>query len=328
MLASPAVLIALLLLLLIFGALAFAQHRARAAGRECAARLGLTNAKVDSESVTGELGGRRVTLTLIPGARSTPPRTKIEVTFEPCELMLELRAQTEREERAVSAGEAIDLSTGDPAFDRAFVVEGAPAPRALAVLADPTLRLQLQGFAQHAEARVTIEDGSVWLHRAGSDLHRGRIDDTHLRLALALADAAVAASRAPVTSAGGWAGSTAAKGVETAKTLSSLKLLRAERQLRTARPWMMLAHAVVPAAALTRAIGAAMEPAPPEPEVQAALFAGFFLPLHATATVLSIIHMRRITKTAPGQSLDAPTMSVMALSWLIALGAIAALSMR
>jgi hypothetical protein len=116
--------------------------------------------------------------------------TELSVEITPARLLLELRPQTVRELRLVHDGEAVDLILGDAAFDRAYVVEGAPEV-VVRELLDAALRARLVAAApllvrcDGPEITVARPD---WFIEPEEAL-------TLLELALDLAEAVPAAAR-------------------------------------------------------------------------------------------------------------------------------------
>lgn len=82
-----------------------------------------------SSSIAGRVAGHAITyrLTTHGDGSGVVPVTEIEALVEPSAIELELRPQDETQERLVKKGAALDLSLDDEAFDRAFIVEGAPS---------------------------------------------------------------------------------------------------------------------------------------------------------------------------------------------------------
>jgi hypothetical protein len=237
--------------------------------RECGLRLRLERMRFDSESVSGRVRGMHLRAHEIPGGKNSPPHMAIEVDFSPCELLVELRRQSGDEERAVAAGEAIDLETGDARFDRTWIVEGAPPERVHALLGRKKLRERLLEFAKLAEARVTIEDGRLSLYRRGTDVESGVVDDKRIQLALDLAAAAAVASEKELAAepeideAASTYRATVRKrsqGESGGAMIQALRVKRAERRLREALPTMIAGHALAPGLALVFAFAASRDP--------------------------------------------------------------------
>lgn len=230
----------------------------RKAFRLCGEKLGLKNVRVDSESLSGELRGLTLHVRIIPGGKNSPPHMAIEVTFAPCAILLELRLQTSQEERAVAAGEALDLTTGHATFDAAWIVEGAPAPRVLRLFENAPLRVQLIQLGHFPEAAVTIGEGKVTLYRRGSDLENGAVATERIELALALAEAVAAESDLPLPEGEPGEIDEAAADYRQAgrrglgegdggmAQLLALKAMRGNRILRAARVPMFIGHALTP----------------------------------------------------------------------------------
>jgi hypothetical protein len=72
-------------------------------------------------------------------------------------LTLDLRPENGAEQEAVQRGLAVDVEVGDRAFDRAFVVEAAPAEAVRALLDEPTRA----ALVTLAPCRLTLADGAL-----------------------------------------------------------------------------------------------------------------------------------------------------------------------
>ena len=162
-------------------------------------RLGMEGLKHTAGSLQGTVRGLGLEVLFVSGSKSERAKTKVEVTFSPCALMLHLRRQTIEEERAVKAGEAVDLTVGDLDFDAAWIVEGAPAERVTRLLANADLRARLMAFAALGTPSIAIEDGKLHLEKEGQDFDGKAIRTEWIELALGLAEAVVDESRAPLT---------------------------------------------------------------------------------------------------------------------------------
>ena len=85
-------------------------------------------------------------LALRRAGKSTIAWTEIDSVADSGDLVLSLRPESEREHRVVAEKLAVDLQTGDAAFDAAFVVEGAPKDLIIPLLsADVRARLLAVG---------------------------------------------------------------------------------------------------------------------------------------------------------------------------------------
>jgi hypothetical protein len=319
--------IGLLVVIFILVAWSYLMRRDRRAFGACASRLGLTNARFDSEGISGELDGMNVRVRLLRGRRYEPPHMAIEVTFAPCRLLLDLRQQTRGEERMVAAGRAVDLVTDDTAFDERWIVEGAPPARVLNTLRDADLRARLCYFGLHPEARVTIEDGVVSLYRQGSDTDGSTVDDTHVRLAIELASSAAVASETPspedeAATATYRAAGRAGADPSGALGIIALKQTRAARRLRSARPLALLGNGVLPALSVY-SMATVASAHPQALAAQAAYLAAFFGPLQVVATIATAAFLRRVQRATPGLALDTATVAAVAAGWAVLLGALA-----
>ncbi|HQY61433.1 MAG TPA: hypothetical protein PK141_08575 [Polyangiaceae bacterium] len=139
------------------------RFRKRSALRRAA--LVLTDPVLDEERgvLTGRVGGRPVRCALTSRGKGSgaSPWTEVTVTMEGPVLDFELRPQSLTETIDLHRGMAIDVQLGDPAFDRAFIVEGAPAAAVRAVFADAALRSAL------------VELGSIDVTRTDDTLDLG-----------------------------------------------------------------------------------------------------------------------------------------------------------
>ncbi len=210
----------------------------------CGEKLGLQDASYAGGDISGTVRGLHLEVHFVAGTKQTPSYTTVDVVFSPCPLLLHLRPQDEEETRSVERGEAIDLLVDDPAFDAAWIVEGAPAERVARVLADPGLRARLLAFRGIDRASVKIEDGKVSLHRGGTEVGADEIATERITLALALAEAVITEAATPLASsetdpaAGDYRSAPRADGdASGAAKIAALKELRATRaiaQLRVA----------------------------------------------------------------------------------------------
>lgn len=209
---------------------------------DCAARLGLGEPTLTQSAISGKVRGMLLDVHFVAGSRNTPSHTTIDVAFSPCPVLLHLRPQNADEERSVEQGQAIDLRVGDPAFDAAWIIEGAPAERVTRILADAGLRARLLAFARIERPSVKIEDGKVSLYRGGSEVGPDAVDTERMELSLALAEAVMADAATPLAPAetdpalAAYRTAPSADGSGAAK-IAELKALRATRaigQLRIA----------------------------------------------------------------------------------------------
>jgi hypothetical protein len=96
----------------------------------------VTSVDRDKAVVRGYAAGAAIEIRFVTrGAGSySESWTEVEAAVDPAGLVLALRRQTPDEASLVREGLAVDPQTGDFLFDRAFVVEAAPADVALALL--------------------------------------------------------------------------------------------------------------------------------------------------------------------------------------------------
>lgn len=224
--------------------------------QECAERLGLQDFKQTSSTISGKLRGLPLDVKLHAGSKNTPAHTTIDVTFDPCPILLHLRLQTSAEERSVERGEAIDLATCDPVFDKTWIVEAAPPERVIRLLSSPSLRAQLMAFSHIDGASVKIEDGKLSLYRRGTEVGATAVATERMELAVALAEAVIADAGAPLDPG---EIDVAGSGYRTARRadpdavaeakVRELKVLRATRVLSGLRVAAIVSH-LFPAAML------------------------------------------------------------------------------
>jgi hypothetical protein len=130
--------------------------------------LVLENAVIDADLgiVTGSIGGRavRCKLTHRGDGSGAVAWTEVHVETGGPTVQLELRPQSLLETIDVHRGIALDITTGDAEFDRAFIVEGAPGDAVREVL-DPALRATLLRLG--GEIDLTQPGNSLLLGRKG-----------------------------------------------------------------------------------------------------------------------------------------------------------------
>jgi hypothetical protein len=312
----------LLFLLVVVTMLVVNARKAKQAFQACGVELGLANAHADAQSVSGDVDGLHVVARVIPGGKNSPPHMSIEVGFTPCDLLLDLRPTTRSEQRAVAAGEAVDVQTGDAAFDAAWIVEGAPERLVVRALGDAAIRGRLIELASIVEARVTIEDGLVTIYRRGSDVADGRVDATRIRLALDLARSARLVSEEPLAEAPPPPDDAAATYRSAgprpprepiAENLRKLKELRAARALRGARFAILAGHLLTPGAGAVL-MGTSIADGQARGSVELAVFGGLALGL---ATGLSQRFLNGLRRGAPSIRYDELTRSTILASWAI-----------
>lgn len=205
-------------------------------------KLGVEGFKHSAGSLGGTVRGMGLEVLFTSSSKTEQAKTKVEVTFSPCALMLHLRKQTIEEERAVRAGEAVDLTVGDPEFDAAWIVEGAPSERVTRLLSDPVLRRSLLEFAALGSPVIAIEDGLVHLEKEGQDIEGDVILTRRIELALAVAEACQEESQLPLAGAEVDEAGSDYRSVRTvdgspagAAKIADLKRLRASRGLKELR---------------------------------------------------------------------------------------------
>lgn len=178
---------------------AWRRHRRRAALRRAA--LVLTEPSLDEERgvLTGRVGGRpvRCELTSRGEGSSATPWTEVTVSMEGPMFDLELRPQGLMESIDLQRGMAIDVTIGDAAFDRAFIVEGAPAAAVRAVFADAELRGALVALGaidvtRTSESLAFGAKGWLWGDRLA------KLAETAGRLAARVAQVSAAEAREEV----------------------------------------------------------------------------------------------------------------------------------
>lgn len=198
---SPVVLINLLVVVGFIALIASSirsTNKRKAMLTQCAAALGMTDAKVTDASIAGTVRGRQVEIRFHAGSKNTPRHTTVDVQCEPCAILLHLRKQTSDEERHVERGSAVDVKIGNAAFDAIWLVEGAPAKRIMRILAEPSLQQRLIEFGQLDGAGITIEDNKLKLRKNGDEQGPDLIATERFDLAITLAQAVVADATLPI----------------------------------------------------------------------------------------------------------------------------------
>ena len=158
-------------LFLLFAAVAgipmlWERYRKRSALAHVAKRF--TDAVIDNDrgTVAGSFDGRpvRCALTSRGDGSSAVSYTEVSVGMSGPSIQLELRPQSLAETIDVRRGLAVDVTTGDAAFDRAFIVEGAPADAVRQVLEDTMLRASILALGK---IEVTQQPGTLIFARPG-----------------------------------------------------------------------------------------------------------------------------------------------------------------
>jgi hypothetical protein len=218
----------------------------------CGERLGAQDFVHTPSSLAGKVRGLPIDVRFVPGTKSTPPHTTIEVACGPSAILLALRLQDADEERTVARGEAVDVVLGDPTFDATWIVEGAPIERVKRVLASAALRARLLAFARLEAPTATIEEGKVSLAFRGTEVGEDEVAIDRMELSIALAEAVIADARAPLGPGevdGAASGHRDAQvldaGATGASTIAELQALRAARAIRELRPAAIAGSSVV-----------------------------------------------------------------------------------
>jgi hypothetical protein len=192
---------------------------------------------VESDSVTGQCRGVGVTLSFPNhGCGSTPdPWTEIVVRTQLHGVSLELREQTDTEEHLEAMALVRDLKTNDPAFDSAYVVEGAPRDIVVAWLdQDVRERLLAVGAPGVKVSGSTIQcKRRGWIHDTA--VLRSMVDAT----ALLAANLPASVQRANQGAAAAYRDGAAQPGVAAARAgdlaeLEETKRLRLDHSVRQA----------------------------------------------------------------------------------------------
>jgi hypothetical protein len=150
---------------------------------------------VRANEFTATARGYSFTFHLSPGGKNSPSHTYVHVKTRPFDVLLGLTKErdTTRKQRAGY----VDIDVGDPDFDAAWVVEGAPLGRVRRLLADAKLRERLTSAAGQLRATIQVEDGELHFSREGYDYASGVVATGNLELLLDLADAVMAESALP-----------------------------------------------------------------------------------------------------------------------------------
>jgi hypothetical protein len=282
-----------------------------------AARFGIHDLVGREGYLAGTLRGLAVEMNFRPYRKQSPSRTVITVAGVPATILLHLRRQTDVESEQVRQGKAIDLVLGDPAFDAAWIVEGAPADRVERVLRHPWFLQRFMALASRERGSVLVEDGKVTITCSGNDFEGPAIDPERFELAVALAEAVALDAAAPLpNSAEALAATyrTAARlGPDTAGLARSaeLKVLRGTRAIAELRP----VGIAFPAILSVLLLALCFVPGTP---LFVLLPASFAVAVPATAFVVGT--SVSVTRKAPGTRLDKPVLVSQALAWLVNFG--------
>ncbi|MFO0758098.1 MAG: hypothetical protein U0359_16500 [Byssovorax sp.] len=209
----------------------------------CGERLQIQDYNHTPSTMLGKIRGLPLEVHFVGASRQTPAHTTVDVGCPSSAVLLALRPQTAAEQKDVERGDAVDLVLGDPAFDRAWIVEGAPAARIKRVLSSPALRRRLVDFASIQGARITVDKGKVSLYRLGSDIDKDAISTERIEIAVELAEAVIADAEAPLGpgdiapgESDYRSGGVARAEADGAAQIAALKLIRATRAVHELRP--------------------------------------------------------------------------------------------
>ncbi|MFO0589285.1 MAG: hypothetical protein U0441_17235 [Polyangiaceae bacterium] len=277
-------------------------------------KLGMEGIKHTAGSLSGAVRGLGVEVMFVSGSKTERSKTKVEVTFSPCALMLHLRRQTIEEERAVKAGEAVDLTIGDLDFDAAWIVEGAPAERVTRLLANADLRARLMAFSAADSPSIAIEDGKLHLEKGGQDLEGNKIHTPWIELAIGLAEAVVEESRLPIVGEEVDAAGSDYRSVRrvdgapaAAAKIAELKRLRAVRGIKETRVAAIAIMGVMTAIVLFFTTRDAEMP-----------FAGIpVMVMQGIVTAVLVGKYREHRKSAPGVPSDFGLIAWIAGAWIV-----------
>lgn len=141
-------------------------------------RLALRQDDAHTVSLHGEHDGAPVRIILSNLGPRQSPRTTVMLNAPGVPVELTVRPELAGEGLDKLLGMTVDAEVGDPAFDRRFVVEAAPAEAARQVLVVPVRRALMMFPHDHAYPRVRLGEGMVSLTWGGV------IDPVHLQHAL------------------------------------------------------------------------------------------------------------------------------------------------
>jgi len=232
----------------------------------------------------------------------------------PATVLLHLRQQDAEELAAVGRGQAVDIVLGDPTFDAAWIVEGAPAERVTRILKHPYFWQQLMALSQFRAASVLIEDGKITIGREGDERKDAGATLARLELALALAQAVTLDAAAPLPAsvqdiaAGYRTPGRIAPDASGAARIAELKVVRGTRAIAELRPLAMHGNLIV------SVIMALMTFQEVYPALAAqVLFLGSML----VASLAVLWRYYTVRRDVPGVALDRPALWAMALAWSI-----------
>jgi hypothetical protein len=212
--------------------------------RAAAAEVGAEVLEVSGHHLKARARGFEVAVQLSDGGKNSPSHTYVDVRTPPFDLLLALSLERTRGSRR--GGDYLDVEVGDPGFDGAWVVEGAPVDRVQRLFTDASLRQKLVSFSAHRNPAADIEDGVVHLSKEGIDFGGAMPSTDTLLLALDLATAVMAENALPSPHAteqeGGYRAAPAASDDRSGDRAAVIRLKkeRAVRALRTMRPLLFL----------------------------------------------------------------------------------------
>jgi len=284
---------------------AFAQH------------FGIQDLVGQSGYLAGTLRGLSVEMRYYPARKQSPARTVTTVAGIPATMLLHLRPQTDEEVEQVRKGDALDLDLGNPAFDAAWIVEGAPAARVERVLRHPWFFDRFMALAIQDRPSVLIEDGKVIIDVIGNDFEGPTINSERFVLAMALAEAVALDAATPLPAT---AEALAATYRTSARQdpddagrlrLAELRVLRGTRAIAALRPVGLVFPALITALLLALCFI-------PDSPVFILLPVSFVLTVPSTAFVVG--SSISIVRKAPGTRFDKPVLVSLAVSWAVNVG--------
>lgn len=229
--------------------MAWARARRTGALAQIAAGLAEGYVEPNESGVIGTARGVTITFRFITKGSGSGAESWTEVVaLGPfAEIDLELRPSGVLESWQVARGDAVDVEVGDPAFDKAFVVEGAPAA-AVKKLLDAPLRKDLLALAPlvaKTNERGAVVEKRGWIE----DVSKARV---LIDIAAAIATRAPAAvaemvSESVVTDSSAYRGTVSSDGGRAAidAARDEVVQLRSMRRARAARRGKIIAAVVV-----------------------------------------------------------------------------------
>lgn len=159
----PFVLVGAVMAFILYSKVSQSRLRTRTLGE--AKKLLQDVATTDTGAVRGCIGGRnlRVDLTTRGSGSSKTSWTEVGVVVSTT-VQLSLRPQTLVEAGLTRMARGVDVIVGDEAFDRAFIVDGAPADAVREVLGDAPLRQRLVSLRS---AELTQSHAEICLAKKG-----------------------------------------------------------------------------------------------------------------------------------------------------------------